>query len=121
MPRWHDRPMPPATACWRHSDELCCRNGKGADNSSPESTTDDSDPLDWTGSDKGNGQVCRATVTLITIMHTGQLCGDMLVTPSDVSAARNRQQGPFLQSRDRLLHVLLMSLVAYTHSHAGVC
>lgn len=36
---------------------LCSRDGKGVDNSSPETTTDDSDPLDWAGPDKGSAQV----------------------------------------------------------------
>jgi hypothetical protein len=116
-----DHRTPLAAACWRHSCKMCCRDSKDADNSSPETTTDDSDPLDWTGSDKGNVQVCRVAVTLITIMHTVQLCSDMLLTLADILAARNRQQGDLLPSYDRLVHVLLVTPSEHTHAHAAAC
>lgn len=91
---WHAHRMLLPAACWRLCGEMRCRDGKGADNSSPETTTDDSDPLDWTGSDKDNVQVLCAAVFLAVTTRTPRMSSSMLLPPSGVAEAGSSSASP---------------------------
>ena len=86
---------------------LCPRDGKGVDNSSPETTTDDSDPLDWAGPDKGSVQVLQVAVTLVSFTVPVNLAPICLLSPAGVAQAGRGSR--LLQELDRLLCMLLLA------------
>ena len=82
------------------------------DNSSPETTTDDSDPLDWTGPDKGNVQVLQVVVTLVSVTVPVKHAPIYLLLPAGVAKAGRGDR--LLQDLDRLLCMLLLVPRNYT-------